>query len=81
MRPDPWDRGAQWVGLKGGSRSEQKADQGPSVHSEPVSDRASRFVRDSAPSRRGGEMTGIMNLLCDIVRILTQQMRAAECRA
>lgn len=27
VRPDPWDRG-RWVGLKGGPRSEQEADQG-----------------------------------------------------
>lgn len=48
---------------QGGSRSDQKADQGLSVQSDPVSASAACFVRDSAPSRIDVEMTGIINTI------------------
>lgn len=44
VRPDLLDQGAHWVGLKGGSRSDQKAYQGLSVQSDPALSRTGQLV-------------------------------------
>lgn len=70
MRPDPWDRGAGGSVSRGGPGL-NKRPTGAFVHSDPVSDRASCFVRDSAPSRVESsrvedEMTGIHQSLLSL---------------